>query len=448
MATKVYRHWKQGDWICTECGEKVKKRRTQCFYCKAPKPDVMSDIRKKVPYFLPPQQGSKVIPGTHPAPIIIPASQDQLRTKVIQIRPGHFGGHNLRLGEWICLCGEKVRAHRSECFFCKHPKPIVNSMTVVEELLEEEDEEEEMSETKNLAAPNIIRALPRPNIIPVKPGYFMGHNLRPGEWICLCGEKVRAHRSECFFCKHPKPVVNSVPNLDVVVPNHDTIFVLKTQCFFCKKPKPKRMLQPVAIPEVNKLMSIRGKKHVLRPGEWICPKCGEKVRVNKTSCFFCKNPKPDNVAVGLGPVYVPGAAVVESSSEEEEDEEVGTSRKRKTEPRKRHPKPVITTSNVEEEIRSQMANPTQKILHCETCHGIPIGDEKMMDTHLATKAHRHKEFIQLAEVQAKDPKIGAWHHRISHREYWYANYWTPPCNEFFTATDRAGNDWGWGSGPG
>uniref|UniRef100_A0A914CIF9 C2H2-type domain-containing protein n=1 Tax=Acrobeloides nanus TaxID=290746 RepID=A0A914CIF9_9BILA len=129
--------------------------------------------------------------------------------------------------------------------------------------------------------------------------------------------------------------------------------------------------------------------------------------------------------------------IEESSNEEEESEENGLTRKRYKGPRKRKPKPITTVTN---DILSKMADPTQPVLRCEICD-IPIGDEKMLDAHEATKAHRHMTFRKLAEEQAKDPKIGKWKNRISHREYWYATYWTPPCNNFFCEMDARGNDY-------
>lgn len=95
------------------------------------------------------------------------------------------------------------------------------------------------------------------------------------------------------------------------------------------------------------------------------------------------------------------------------------------------PEEEITYSCQEDDIRAKMKDPNAEILHCEICE-IPVGDEKMLGLHYETKAHRHKANVAFRDDQAKNPLIGNWYHRVSHRQYWYATgYWQPATSNYF-----------------
>lgn len=88
-----------------------------------------------------------------------------------------------------------------------------------------------------------------------------------------------------------------------------------------------------------------------------------------------------------------------------------------------------------------MKDPNAEILSCDICEE-PVGDDKMMEAHEKSKNHKLKAFQKLAGEQAKDILTGAWHNRVSHREYWYAmGLWTEPTNPYFGDVDRAGQDY-------
>eukprot|EP00434_Breviolum_minutum_P001210 symbB.v1.2.001058.t2/scaffold33.1/size517934/10 len=139
-------------------------------------------------------------------------------------------------------------------------------------------------------------------------------NTKPGDWNCkACGDLQFARNTKCRRCGAPKPSqeeldaappaqVKMAPNGrpmrpgDWLCPNcGDHNFARNPQCRKCGTPKPVTvdMLGGAGAGDVG------GKGHArsphgsdLRPGDWICPKCHDHVFARNEHCRRCGQSRP------------------------------------------------------------------------------------------------------------------------------------------------------------
>lgn len=160
--------FRQGDWVCTSCGNHNYASREMCNKCGAPKPQVPihGGFGKGVgAHFGPgcgggfggcgPTKGGGFAP--RPGPYSPPMPP------MMQGKPGSA----LRPGDWICTsCGNHNYASREVCNKCGADKPE--------------------------SAPANLQGTPP--------------NFRPGDWMCpSCGNHNFASKTACNKCGEPKP---------------------------------------------------------------------------------------------------------------------------------------------------------------------------------------------------------------------------------------------------
>ena len=74
------------------------------------------------------------------------------------------------------------------------------------------------------------------------------------------------------------------------------VFKNKSECFSCGAPKPEDLHDgPPGCGPVG-----GSQKFEARPGDWECPDCGKLVFKNKSECFSCGAPKPEGLDGGFG----------------------------------------------------------------------------------------------------------------------------------------------------
>ena len=74
------------------------------------------------------------------------------------------------------------------------------------------------------------------------------------------------------------------------------VFKNKSECFSCGAPKPEDLHDgPPGFGPVG-----GSQKFEARPGDWECPDCGKLVFKNKSECFSCGAPKPEGLDGGFG----------------------------------------------------------------------------------------------------------------------------------------------------
>jgi len=149
-----------------------------------------------------------------------------------------FGGSKAAVHtDWNCACGELVFGSRFACRNCGTPRPVVQQYAP--------------------ASVYPSYALPRPYERP--PEYLMGSmatrhlapspQMKPGDWLCTCGEHVFGTKDACRKCGALKPqpsqaFLNSQSqSVDTRPPDWPCEcgfrnFGTRTECHKCKRPKP------------------------------------------------------------------------------------------------------------------------------------------------------------------------------------------------------------------
>lgn len=145
-------NFREGDWMCSACGNHNYSSRMACNKCGVPKPAV---------------QGFAAVKGgaPRPAPYAMPVQQMPMQPMM--------GAPNMRQGDWICSsCGNHNYASREACNKCAAPKTVA-------------------------AAPMAMGG---------GAGGGKGGKWRDGDWLCpQCQNHNYSSREECNKCGAPKP---------------------------------------------------------------------------------------------------------------------------------------------------------------------------------------------------------------------------------------------------
>lgn len=204
---------------------------------------------------------------------------------------GAAGPQDVKPGDWFCTrCTAHNFATKSNCFKCSAP----------------------VAESKDAV---------------VQHSGAVVANLRPGDWICdNCKTHNFASKTACFVCKRPGGPVGSIttPTLaSGAVGSSDNSFVYrskdppanmragdwmcekcnghnfasKASCFQCAAPKPAQQLTASNVlpppPQFAQLAQFPPVPPAnMRPGDWMCDKCGKHNFASKMACFGCGVPRP------------------------------------------------------------------------------------------------------------------------------------------------------------
>ncbi len=187
-------------------------------------------------------------------------------------------------GDWMCPnCADHQFAHRIQCRRCAAPKPFTFPPSFPP-LMRQGDWICPHCSDLQFASRSICRhcgmaraSLPSPPLhtflppIPfLSPTLLPSINMRPGDWICPnCGDIQFASRSCCRKCSTPRP--SSSP-----LPPHSSS-------------SPSSPSSPSPLPNKNTT--------VKRPGDWICPNCGDHQFASRTVCRQCATARPPSSSI-------------------------------------------------------------------------------------------------------------------------------------------------------
>lgn len=194
-------NFKDGDWMCPECGNHNYASRSSCNKCQAPKAESSP----------PPPRGygpSRGIAPSRAAPYQPPMAP-----------PPSSSGGNMRAGDWVCSsCGNHNYASRTTCNKCGGPNLVADG-----------------------GASFAGRGPPRPLTAmrmmgpPMASSRGPGGNFKDGDWMCAsCGNHNFASRESCNKCGKPKNTPSGFREGDWICSscsNHN--FASRTSCNKC-----------------------------------------------------------------------------------------------------------------------------------------------------------------------------------------------------------------------
>eukprot|EP00438_Fugacium_kawagutii_P002379 Skav201008 [mRNA] locus=scaffold991:271039:287091:- [translate_table: standard] len=185
----------------------------------------------------------------------------------------HF---NTKPGDWNCkACGDLQFARNTKCRRCGADKPS----------------EEELAN-----APPV-----RYNVAPD------GRPMRPGDWICTnCGDHNFAKNAQCRKCGTAKPQNLPGAGLSATTTRNqiaregdwnckmcgDLQFARNTVCRRCGADKPADAGLTPAVTTPAATPTRAPGSGDLRPGDWMCPKCGDHVFARNENCRRCGQSRP------------------------------------------------------------------------------------------------------------------------------------------------------------
>lgn len=136
----------------------------------------------------------------------------------------------LKIGDWICTCGEHVFASKSSCRMCGAQKPMpalpttkppdwycscgyqnFSTRVACHKCLLPRPENPSSSNSNN----NNVNTSINSNSSSSGNGYQSQYQppnrdeVRPGDWLCSCGFNNFSNRIDCYKCKSPKPMQQS-----------------------------------------------------------------------------------------------------------------------------------------------------------------------------------------------------------------------------------------------
>jgi len=137
-----------------------------------------------------------------------------------------FGGSKVgRAEDWQCQCGDVVFGNRFSCRKCGCPRP---------------------AQRAQFASPY---SQYYPEMMPRYPQQQQQQQLRPGDWVCTCGDHVFANRGACRNCGALKPVSPNAGPVSTAreYPRREgdwdcacgyQNFASRSECKQCQKPRP------------------------------------------------------------------------------------------------------------------------------------------------------------------------------------------------------------------
>jgi len=120
------------------------------------------------------------------------------------------------------------------------------------------------------------------------------NNMRPGDWNCpKCNGHIFKSKQFCYKCKVDKHGKQSF-SLSTGDWNcskcGDHQFARNQQCRMCKTPRDK---SDKSDKSYNQNSSSVTSNVAVRPGDWLCPKCGDHQFANNVNCRKCYTQNPN-----------------------------------------------------------------------------------------------------------------------------------------------------------
>jgi len=231
---------REGDWMCTSCGNHNYASKTACNKCGVPKPAAYGNYG--------------------------PAGS----TAMHRNGPYGGGGGGAGGGNWNCpQCGNLNYPMRTECNRCGLPKHMAMQSGIRAMGMP-------MGMDMGMMGGMNIQSSPSRSM-------SMPSNMRPGDWMCpSCSNHNYASKTHCNKCGVPKETRIAKEGMregDWICrqcANHN--YASKTACNKCAAPK--------GDTPSHQANNARGKGSS-REGDWTCPSCGNNNYANRTMCNRC-----------------------------------------------------------------------------------------------------------------------------------------------------------------
>ncbi|KAL5270398.1 hypothetical protein ACHWQZ_G001201 [Mnemiopsis leidyi] len=218
-----------GSWDCPDCSVKNYSFRTECFKCKAPKPNDSNRSQSSVNLnHSGSNRGLLSTPGSKPDDYYEPESPPPRMDSANNANRQQFGP------DWSCkFCSVDIFPTRNDCYKCGRSRDECDSGGA-EDLFNSYNQGKRSSSS---AAP-LIPNNPNPRFNPPQTDGY----------TCGCGTFNRSDEASCNWCGKPNPgqcAPPAPPVHDQPLPNTDwdcgdcniNNFRFRTTCFKCNKPK-------------------------------------------------------------------------------------------------------------------------------------------------------------------------------------------------------------------
>eukprot|EP00746_Dinoflagellata_sp_MGD_P004127 gnl/MRDRNA2_/MRDRNA2_107986_c0_seq1.p1 gnl/MRDRNA2_/MRDRNA2_107986_c0~~gnl/MRDRNA2_/MRDRNA2_107986_c0_seq1.p1 ORF type:complete len:415 (-),score=64.20 gnl/MRDRNA2_/MRDRNA2_107986_c0_seq1:84-1328(-) len=278
-----------GDWDCPACGDLQFARNQRCRKCGEPNPEN------------PPPESGGGGGVSKPGDWICPNCGDNVFARNLACRQCGTpkGAPNAKPGDWTCPnCGDNVFARNQACRQCGTPKPSFGGGGFGGK----------GGKKGGAKGPPKLALGMASN----------GQEGKPGDWTCPnCGDLVFARNDACRQCgmsrhmtvsrhggggygggksggdygggytvRAGKGVSSKGSNGESMKPGDwicpdcgDLVFGKHDACRQCGAPKP----------------NVASNGQVSKPGDWVCAECGDVVFSKNASCRQCGAPKPDGM---------------------------------------------------------------------------------------------------------------------------------------------------------
>lgn len=264
-------HFADGDWLCPTCGDHCFKKTVVCRSCGTPKSFA--------------GMGGKAMGG------------EGIAMNPFFAMTQAWGASNEKPGDWMCpSCGDLQFARNAECRKCATPKPVVSSNGQAAKVGDwicpscQDVQFAKNTECRKCGTPKPDDA---DSQIPRGVGSPNGQVGQPGDWICPnedCKDVQFAKNSLCRKCGTGKPM-----DADLHFKGARVAPKGLGKGFGKAAPPMIGMMQMFGYggyPVMKGFGKATSNGQRFKPGDWICPSCGDMQFEKNAACRKCNTPKP------------------------------------------------------------------------------------------------------------------------------------------------------------
>eukprot|EP00435_Cladocopium_sp_Y103_P021129 s1693_g5.t1 len=242
--------FKDGDWNCPDCGDHQFARNATCRRCGASRPNTVTAAAIAAPRsFTERRQPIPTMPVTV-APRVMPSAVPE---------------KGFVAGDWHCpACGDHQFARNASCRRCGAEKPAVGVPQVLPRGVQQVIEIDGLHYIPAPIQPT--QSLPTQVVRPSN-----GQEFKAGDWSCpACSDHQFERNATCRKCGTPKPAVPTVSSAGPTI----------------------RGPAATLLAEIQSRHADRKAGSDFKPGDWVCPGCGDHQFQRNEHCRKCGTARP------------------------------------------------------------------------------------------------------------------------------------------------------------